>query len=296
MTLRHLKIFVAVCENGGITKAADALHMVQPAVSTTVSELEKYYKAALFDRINQRLVLTELGKELLVKAKRILEEFEDFEETATLGGLSPRLRIGSSLTLGKTVLPRFFTVIKEKLPQLDPIFSIDKTAVIEEKLECGALDLGIVEGEVYSGHLKRQPLGEDRLVAVCAPTYDVPQRIPLKKLVAYPWLLRETGSATRDMLHTALAEKHLSVTPFVESASNEALLSFAEAGHGIAILPEGIVDRAIGSRLLRPIEITDTKLVRTHFIVMHKNKQFNALCQSAIEILTDILKPEQNFR
>ena len=71
MTLRHLKIFVAVCEEGGITRAAQALHLAQPAVSTTVAELEKYYGVALFDRIHQRLVLTKTGEELLPKAKKI---------------------------------------------------------------------------------------------------------------------------------------------------------------------------------------------------------------------------------
>ena len=64
MTLRHLKIFVAICEHGGVTKAAEALHIAQPAVSTTLSELEKYYNVILFDRINQRLVITEMGKRL----------------------------------------------------------------------------------------------------------------------------------------------------------------------------------------------------------------------------------------
>lgn len=288
MTIRHLKIFVAVCERGGVTKAAAALHMVQPAVSTTISELEKYYGAALFDRINQRLVLTELGRELLIKAKRILEEFEEFEETAMLGGQSPRVRIGSSLTLGKTVLPQFFTAVRQKLPQLEPIFVIDKTSVIEEKLCCGALDFGIVEGEVNFENLQSYKLGEDSLVAVCAPEYHLPQKISLRALAECDLLLRETGSASRDMLCNALAKKNLSVKPLLESVSNEALISFAEAGHGVAILPEGIVVRAINERLLRTIEITDAKLTRTHYVVMHKNKRFNSLCREAIELLKDI--------
>ena len=86
MTIRHLKIFICVCECGGITKAAEAMHMAQPTVSTTISELEKYYNVLLFDRINQRLVLTPTGKELLVKAKNVLAGFDDFETAANFGG------------------------------------------------------------------------------------------------------------------------------------------------------------------------------------------------------------------
>lgn len=287
MTLRHLKVFVAVCEHGGVTKAAEALHMVQPAVSTTVSELEKYYNAALFDRINQRLVLTELGKALLVKAKRILEEFDDFEETATLGGQNPRMRIGSSLTLGKTVLPKFLSRLKESLPMLNVRFTVDKTSVIEERLECGELDLGIVEGDIQSEHLKKLPFGEDRLVAVCSPDHPAPLEARLSDIIGYPLLLREEGSASRDLFHSALSEKHLSAKPFVESVSNEALISFAEEGHGVAILPEGTVSGAVESRLLKRIAITDASLGRTHYIIMHKNKRFNPLCLAAIDILKD---------
>lgn len=62
MTLRHLKIFIAVCEHGSTTKAAEALYLVQPTVSHSISELEKHYKVTLFDRVNQRLILTEAGK------------------------------------------------------------------------------------------------------------------------------------------------------------------------------------------------------------------------------------------
>ena len=79
MTIRHLKIFVAVCEYGSTTKAAEALYIAQPTISSTVTELEHYYNVALFERINQRLVLTDIGKEILAKAKDILAGFEDFE-------------------------------------------------------------------------------------------------------------------------------------------------------------------------------------------------------------------------
>lgn len=86
MTLRHLKIFAAVCEHGSTTKAAEALYIVQPTVSHTIAELEKHYKVPLFERVNQRLVLTDIGKELLVKAKEILAEFDNFESLATYHG------------------------------------------------------------------------------------------------------------------------------------------------------------------------------------------------------------------
>lgn len=286
MTIRHLKIFICVCECGGITKAAESLHMAQPSVSTTISELEKYYNVSLFDRINQRLVLTPTGKDLLVKAKNALAGFDDFETAANFGGQNPYIRIGSSLTLGKTVLPRYISLIKERLPNLKPSFFIDRTAAIEEKIECGAIDFGIVEGIVRSPYLKITPIGGDRLIAVCSPG-DMKKSVCLAELIKYPLLLREIGSASRDLLSKNLAERHLSVKPFAESVSNEALVSLAKDGHGIAVLPEGIVKDAIKQGSLCELTISDAVLMRTHYIVTHKNKRFNSLCQAAFHLLSE---------
>lgn len=290
MTLRHLKVFVAVCEHNGITKAAQALHMVQPAVSTTIAELERHYNIRLFDRINQRLVITELGRELLVKAKQLLAEFDEFEANATLGGQNPKLRIGSSLTLGKTILPAFLSQIQERLPALEASFTIDKTSVIEKKLEFGELDFGIVEGAVHSEHLKAFPIGEDRLVAVCSPRLSAPKELPLEELLCYPLLLREKGSASRDLFEQALSDKGLSLAkPLLESSSNEALLAFAEADHGVAILPLGIASPAIALQALRTLTVSDAKFNRRHYIVMHKSKRFSPLCQAAIDTMEQLM-------
>lgn len=81
MTLRHLRIFLAVCDGGcNTTRAAEALHMTQPAVSLAIRELEAHYGALLFDRLGRRLSLTGAGQRLLAHARRISSEFEELEE------------------------------------------------------------------------------------------------------------------------------------------------------------------------------------------------------------------------
>ena len=168
MTLRHLKIFVAVCEEGGITRAAQALHLAQPAVSTTVAELEKYYGVALFDRIHQRLVLTKVGEELLPKAKSVLSEFADFDDAAKHRGHSPKLRIGASLTPGRTHLPRFMSLIKEKIPEVEPSFTVAEDSAVEAALEAGTLDLAFGEREPASDKLRAIPFAQEHLGDTCA--------------------------------------------------------------------------------------------------------------------------------
>ena len=175
MTIRHLKIFIAVCENGSITKAAEILHIAQPAVSFTISEIEKYYKVILFDRINQRLVITDAGKNLLLKAREVLASFDDFENVARQGSKQPTIRIGSSLTVGKTMIPEYIKKIKFFYPDVKLSVIINNTGIIERELEQGNLDFGMVEGQVMSSRIRAVAFGADRLAAVCAVNYEIPE-------------------------------------------------------------------------------------------------------------------------
>ena len=278
MTFRHLKIFVAVCECGGITKAAEALYMAQPAVSTTIAELEKYYKVVLFDRINQRLVITDIGKELYLKAKDILSGFEDFEAFANEGGSNPSVRIGCSLTLGKTVLPRFIKQMKCEIPTVIPTVIINRTAMIEKALECGDLDFGFVEGEITSPHLNAVTFGGDRIVAVCASDYDIADSVTLEELTRHPLLLRENGSASA----------HLTVKPMVESVSNQCLISAAIGGLGVSILPEGLISDVVRDGTLKVINVANTNFSRTHYLLIHKNKKLNSIQMQAYQMCSHL--------
>ncbi|MBO5851307.1 MAG: LysR family transcriptional regulator, partial [Clostridia bacterium] len=171
MTLRHLKIFVAVCENGSTTKASKALFIVQPTISHTITELEKYYKVPLFERVNQRLVLTEIGKELYKKAKEILAGFEEFEAIAISNGENPRVKIGASLTLGQTLIPKFLEIIEREKYNISPQILIRQSTRIERELEESNLDFGVISGSFASTHLKGIAISHEKFVAVCNASY-----------------------------------------------------------------------------------------------------------------------------
>ena len=94
MTIRHLKVFLCVCKHQSMTKAAEELFIAQPAVSNTIAEIEKNYKVKLFDRINKKMLLTDEGKVLLIKAQEVLTAFNEFEEIALNSSKKPLLKIG----------------------------------------------------------------------------------------------------------------------------------------------------------------------------------------------------------
>ncbi len=285
MTIRHLKIFVSVCEYNSVTRAAEALYMAQPTVSHCITEMEKQYNVELFERINQRLVLTDIGKELFMKGKEILAEFEEFENLAESRGKSPRVRIGSALTLGQTVIPPFMQLLRESEVNLHPHIVIKPSVAIQLELERGNLDFAILDGEITSPYLIAQPFKDEKLVAVSHRDFEVPNTLKLKEFVKYPLLLREQGNLARDYLEKLLHNHNLSVHPTIDSVNNQVLITAALSKLGIAFLPDSVVREHLEQQELKHITVEDLDAIRTDYIVIHKNKKLNQLQQKAFDIL-----------
>jgi len=288
MTLRHLKIFVTVCECGSTTKAAELLYIAQPTISHTITELERYYKVSLFERINQRLILTDIGRELLAKAKEILAGFEDFESLASFRGHSPKVKIGSSLTLGQTVIPSFCRKIEDEYPHIQLHISIAPYGKLEREIENGNLDFAIVEEAVSSPALKTMPFKSDELAVVAHSDFDVPNSLNVEELVKYPLLLREKGNASRDVLEKMISHLGIHIQPKIDSVNNQAIITATYAQLGISILPDSFVRGHIERGKLKKIQLDGLEAVYTNYIVIHKNKKLNDIQQQAYDALKDM--------
>ncbi len=288
MTLKHLKIFVAVCEHGSTTKAAQALFIVQPTISHSINELEKYYKVPLFERVNQRLVLTEIGKELYHKAKEILNSFEEFEDLAISHGQNPRVRIGASLMLGQTVIPQFLAKVEKDKLNIVPQVLIRQSRRIERELEESNLDFGIISGKVTSPHLVGYPISQERFVAVCHAEFEVQDNITFEELTKYPLLIREHGSSSRDFLEVLALEKNITLTPKMDSSNNQAIMSAIKSCVGIGFLPENYVREYIDKGLFKEVTVSDVVAHQTNYLIIHKNKRLNALQQQAFDIIKQL--------
>ena len=116
MTIRHLKVFISVVENGSVTGAAETLHVAQPAVSQTISDLEKYYNVILFDRINNRISLTEDGKRLFLKATETVAAFDEFESAALSALKNPSVSVAASPAAACRLFPRIYEAFHIKFP------------------------------------------------------------------------------------------------------------------------------------------------------------------------------------
>ena len=284
MTIRHLKTFCAVCEEGGITRAAEKLCVAQPSVSQTIGELERYYGVSLFDRVGRRLVLTPEGERLRVKAQEAIASFSEFEEAARDTKARHIIRIGSSVTAGQMVLPRLITAIETTLDRAECRAIADSAAAVEQLVEEGSLDLALVEGSV-SRALAAEAVFSDRLMAVCSAGMKIKNTLSPSELVSLPLLLRRRGSASRDLFDERLSALGLKAQPKLSSSSNSVLLAAAREGLGVAVLPEALVAADLSAGRLKEVRIQGLELSRRWFAVRRQDKKFTPVQQQAFELL-----------
>ena len=275
MTIRHLKVFISVCENNSMTKAAEELFIAQPAVSKTISEIESHYNIVLFERINKRLHLTEEGSKLLIKAKEIVNSFCEFEDLARNSSVKPIVKIGSSITIGKQQMPKLLRGLNDLFPQISFQLSINQTSIIENKILDGGLDFAFIQGKPSDSNIKAKLVDKNRLVAVCGNNYDIPNSLTLKELCKYDLLLREDDSVSREFLDRTFALENIVVKPVIESVSNQALISAARENLGVTILPESLLKRHLKNGKLKKIDICDHEFTRNSYLIYHKDKTFN---------------------
>ena len=272
MTLKNLRIFKEVCDLNSVTKAAESLYMAQPAVSFALSEIERHYGVLLFQRIGKKLVITEQGQALYERACAVIDAFEDFEKEANSVNTKNTVVMGTSLTVGTFILPKILTEAKKLYPDIRIKSKIFSTSIIESMTMQGKLDFGLVESSLSSPSLCFTKFSRDRLVSFAANDYPAPPFIKIKDFHKYNFILREKGSATRDCLEQYFKENKVDIPIAIETASPQAAISLSVAGHGIAILPYGMVSNLIERKLIKIIELEKENFERSYYIVSLKRK------------------------
>lgn len=291
MTLRHMQVFVAVCEQSSITRAAEKLYMAQPAVSRSVGELERYYGVRLFDRISGRLHITEQGRLLLNYARHIVALFDEMEKSIRDADTLGKMSIGASMTVGTVYMPHLVERFQEKNPEFGVSVRVDSSDIIERMVEKNELDFAVVEGPVHSPDLLHRTVITDRLVAVCSPLNPIAGEpsVSVERFVTEKFLLREKDSGTRQLFDSALAALGFSVSPAWESAATEALIMAVTHNLGVSVLAYAVVSHYLDAGMLAEITVTGLELTRSIRLIYHKNKYLSRAMQQFIALLGDQL-------
>lgn len=295
MTIRHINIFLAVCEAGeNTTKAAELLHMSQPAVSLAIRELEDYYGVALFDRIGRRLSITEAGKRFREYASHISTMFDDMEKTLRDWGHLGVLRVGASITVGSRFLPSYVKTFLSLHPGLEIRAQVAPTEALSEKIMENELDFALVEGVPRDPSLVSENYMEDHLAVICPAggPFRQGETITAEQFRAQRFLLREKGSGAREEFDRAIEQAGFSVTPAWEAMSTTALVNAVIEGLGISVLPQRLIVSAVERGLVVSVKVEGLDFCRQFRIIYHKDKYLPAVAKAFLEHCRDF---EQNY-
>lgn len=286
MTIKHIRIFLAVYQEMNITRAAERLHMTQPAVSRSIQELESYYGVRLFERIHHKLFRTDCGNNLYAYALHIQESFASLEKGLKNWDEFGLLRIGSTITIGNFVMPYIISKFQKTHPNIQLKVTISNSSRIQQGLLDNQLDIALIEGSVSSDCLFTKLLTTDRLCLILSHDHPLctAEKITLDELIHYPLLLRENGSAGRSFLNHVFDIHGLTVNPMWESASTQALVKAVAAGIGISILPEQLVKQDLQSGVVVTRPVADEKFLRKNYLVRHKQKYISPTAAEFIEL------------
>lgn len=275
MNLRQLKIYVSVCNHRSFTSAAKALYMTQPAISHVIHDLELEVGTALLERAPKNINLTPAGSVLFEKAKHLLSVYEDLEkDISNLNELAP-LRIGSCITVAHTFLIQLIESMKETYPDLTIPVTIASASIILEKLEKNEIDLAFIEGAFPQDKFHSIQLDSYKIIPVCSPSFVLSENISLQELINHPLLLREKGSAIRDVFDSELFLHNIEIKPLWTSSNSNVLMKAAIQGMGIALLPENMILDKVKQGLLKRVYIQDIELKNQNHLIYNRYKQLN---------------------
>lgn len=286
MTIRHLKIFIAVADTGKMSAAAKQYFISQPSVSQAIKELETYYGVLLFERIAKKLYITEAGKNLLNYARIAVKQFDELNKYMLSEGHSEKIRIGATITVGSCMLPSMVNRFRERMPSVEPFAYMNNTKCIEDKILKAELDIGIVEGQVKSHDLVNIPAVKDYLVLVCSKNHKFAgrKRILLSELENEIFVMREEGSGTRELFENYMHNHGVKLKIGWEITCPSVIKHAVLENNCLAVISIRLVAEEMKNGQLYVIKSKENAWNRYFNIVYYKNKYVTESMKAVMEI------------
>ena len=290
MADRRLQVFHTVARLLSFTKAAETLHMTQPAVTFQVRQLEEYFNTRLFDRTHNRISLTEAGERVYEYADRIFDLYNDMENSVRemTGEIRGALTIGASTTIAEYMLPALLGDFGTRYPEVTIHLRVSNSEGIVSMVENNTIDLGVVEAPVGNKNLVVEVCRDDQLVAIVPPNHDLAEResVGIDDLLQYPFICREEGSGTREVINEYLSQ-HCKTTLNIsmELGSPEAVKGAVEAGMGVSVVSRATIQKELKLDTLRAINLSPA--LERPFSFVHQKQKFRL---RAMEELLDFAR------
>lgn len=267
MNLHHLRLFTAVVKHGGFTKAAESLHLSQPAISKSLNELERQLNLTLLDRSGRSIRLTDAGQALYARARELfgVERVAEQELREIRGLKRGVLRIGASTTIATYMLPPYLGRFHLRHPGIRIRATSANTRTVLRMLLESRVDVALVEGPVSHAQVEVHPWQDDELVVIAPADHELLSRhdVDVAMLVREQFIVREPGSGTRDVSARALALHGARLTNTMRVGGTEAIKQAVAAGLGLAMVSRAAAADQLALRKIAVLPVKGLVIRRT---------------------------------
>lgn len=270
--------FLEVCRQRSYTRAAEELHISQPAVSQHIRQLEQQYGCELFAKAGRGIEPTPAGEELFCALgamandeERLQRELGTPNENAAVRA---PLRFGCTRTVADYVAPRILAEHLARRPDDQILMQVENTAELLNQIKAGAIDFALVEGSFDRARFDHVVFSCEPYVAIARHALDATR---LEDLLGQRIILREPGSGTREILERHLAVRNLSVRDFagiIELASIPAIKACVRAGAGISFLYRAAVESELAHRELADVTPADVSIEHHFELIWQRGSLF----------------------
>lgn len=272
MADRRLQVFHAVAKHGSFTRAAEHLHMTQPAVTFQIKQLEEHFDTRLLDRGHGKISLTPAGELVLAYAERILGLSAELDSRVSelTDELAGQIKIGTSTTIAAYWLPHILEGFKRRYPRVLPRVVVGNSKLTEDAVAARDLDIGLIEIVTGQHAIERRSAARDELFVICSPDNPLAafKSLRAKDLVGHPFIDRDPGNGIRqiaDEFFEAAGIAGSEITLCAEIGSLATIKHLAAAGLGFAIASKRAIQRdledgrlvaiALEPRIYTPLEV-----------------------------------------
>ncbi|MBS4219709.1 LysR family transcriptional regulator [Bacillus sp. FJAT-49711] len=269
---QKLEVFVKVAEKESFSRAAEELHMTQPAVSQYIQQFEREMGTKLLERSNKYVRLNKAGEIVYHHAKEIIGLYTKMQRLVddVTNKTSGPLSIGASYTFGEYVLPHIIAHTLEKYPLIKPTITIGNTKEIAELVTGNQLDIGIIEGGLRNSKLKLEPFLEDEMYVVVSSNHrlaTIKKEIVCSELANETWIVRENGSGTREATEHVFQLFGISPT-VMKFGSNQLIKESVEAGLGVSLLSQWATRKEVELGTLKILKVKGLPFKRQFSIIV----------------------------
>jgi len=300
LTLRQMEIFLNVVKSGHLTNVAKEMHLSQSAISMSIKELENILGRPVFDRINKKLVLNEVGRAFHKEIEPICQKLADIEYEFKNSENKGMIRVGASTTIVDYLMPAIICSYMSSYPDVKITLKEGNTQEITRLIQEGSLDIGFVEGFVAGSDIVKEKIGLDELLIVTENEKLANAKpVFIDELAHMRWVLREEGSGTREIFLDYIKEKVDDLNIFLELGHTESIKSILMNRECLTCISKISVEKELQEKKLFQVAVKNFKCKRDFLMIHHKDKYHSTLFDKftffSQKLMAQMLSTEQKI-